>query len=74
MMMMPVGGRHGPGGVLRLPEEVQVVEDLHRFGVPGLARGRPRRSRARLGVRAAARPAAAAGGLTADSIEHRREV
>ena len=34
--------RDRPHGVLGLAEEVEVVEDLHRFGIPRRAVGRPR--------------------------------
>ena len=46
MMMMPADVVTAHDGVLGLSEEVEVVEHLHRIGVPAVARrrtGRPRR-------------------------------
>ena len=62
-----VRGGHRPGRVLGHPDEVQVVEDLHRFGVPRIPRWRRSRPAARAG---AARARGAEGlRLGADAVE-----
>ena len=56
----PLGCGDGPGRELRHAEEVEVVEDFHRLGVPRLLRRRSRRRRRRCAARrtgaASARP------------------